>query len=77
MEFNKGDRVVVTSTIEGYRFLSVGDTAVLSYTDEGGYWWAEFDERSWGEHIIGEEDDRLFCLQPGIAEFKLIEKEEK
>lgn len=67
-----GDKVEVTSVAnEDEYYFKVGDTAKLTRQDDGGDWWADFDDRSWGEHVVGEDEDREFCLQAGFSKFKL------
>ena len=72
MGFKKGDRVKVTKTKKNYKYFSVGDTATLSWLDDDLDWWAEFDNRDWGDIIPGHEDDNEFCLQKGLTEFELL-----
>ena len=64
MNFKKGDRIEVTSTTD--ECLGVGDRATLEYQDSSGDWWAIFDELEWSS------SDRLFCLESGYTEFKLV-----
>lgn len=65
----KGDRVEIT--VAEQRFFEIGDKATLTRQDDAGNWHADFDERAWTDP-----DDHEFCIQDGIAECKLIGKEE-
>lgn len=66
-----GDRIKITKTPLEYRYFSVGDTAELTRQDKDGYWWADFDGRSWADHG-GDHNDREFCVSQ-MAEFEEVQ----